>query len=272
MDNKLKIHTLRSSSKGNAEIICNKNTKILVDCGISGKALEESLGELGLCGEDIDAVVVTHEHTDHIKGVGILSRKHNVPIYANEQTWNAMRSCIGKVAEENIRIFRNDTEFKICDIGVRAFEIPHDASDPVGYTFRTEEQMVAVATDMGQIRENVLEAVTGCDEILLEANYDLGMLEMGPYPYELKRRIKSKYGHLCNDDAGDFAAKLAASGTRKIILGHLSWENNYPDLAFFTVRNILEARGFAVGKNIDLSVAQRDKTGDVQSYIRETVD
>lgn len=263
MEKKLTIHTLRSSSKGNSSIICGGDTKILVDCGVSGKTIDSCLKAMGIDGTEINAMVVTHEHTDHIKGVGILSRKYNIPIYANEKTWKAMGSGIGNIDAENRRVFRTNNPFLIGKIDVTAFDIPHDAAEPVGYIFETEADRVAVATDMGEVWESVFEMVKGCREILLEANYDSSMLEMGPYPYELKRRIKGKFGHLCNDDTGVFAVQLAQSGTKRIVLGHLSWENNYPDLAYYTVKNILNESGIDTETTLSLSVAQRDDMGDI---------
>ncbi len=237
---KLKICPLRSSSKGNTTIVFNKNTRILVDCGISGKALEECLGTAGIDGSSIDAIVITHEHSDHIKGVGIISRKYNIPIYANSLTWQSMRGILGKIAEENIRTFETGREFYINDIGVNPFKTPHDAAESVGYTFSFMDEKVAVATDMGVISESVLTAVCGSHTALIEANYDLNMLEIGPYPYDLKCRIKGACGHLCNSAAAEMAKALAESGTKKIILGHLSEENNYPPIAFETVKECIK--------------------------------
>ncbi len=233
---KLNLVPLRSSSKGNVSIVFNKNTRILVDCGISGKALEESLSAAGIGADSIDAIAVTHEHSDHIKGVGIISRKYNIPIFANGGTWRAMRSSLGKIKEENIRVFETGSEFYINDIRICAYPISHDAAEPVGYTFSFSGEKVAVATDMGTVTDAALEALSGCHTVLLEANYDLNMLEIGSYPYDLKCRIKGKCGHLDNCDSAALAKILAESGTENIILGHLSEENNYPPIAFETVR------------------------------------
>ncbi len=254
----LNLCPLRSSSKGNVAIVFNKNTKILVDCGISGKALEQCLCVAGVELDTIDAIVVTHEHSDHIKGVGIISRKFDIPIFANDGTWNAMRTSLGKIKEENIRVFETGEEFYINDIGVSAYSISHDAAEPVGYTFFYKDEKVAVATDMGIVTENVLSALQGCHTALIEANYDLNMLEIGSYPYELKCRIKGECGHLANSDSGKLAKILAESGTKNIILGHLSEENNYPPIAFETVRECL------CGLSTELSVVLRD--GIVAKY------
>ena len=230
---------MRSSSKGNVTIVFNKNTRILVDCGISGKALEECLGAADVGGGTIDAIVVTHEHSDHIKGVGIISRKFNIPIFANDGTWRVMRGALGKIDDENIRVFETGNSFYINDIEVCAYSISHDAAEPVGYTFRYCGEKVAVATDMGIVSEDAASALLGCHTVLLEANYDINMLEIGSYPYDLKCRIKGKRGHLENRDSARLAKLLAENGTKKIILGHLSEENNYPPIAFKTVNECL---------------------------------
>ncbi len=254
----LNLCPLRSSSKGNASIVFSRGTRILVDCGISGKVLEQCLASAGIGPDTIDGIVVTHEHTDHIKGIGIISRRHNLPIYANSGTWRAMRQSLGRIDEDNIRVFETGREFYINDINVTSFPISHDAAEPVGYTFVHGGEKVAIATDMGVVGDNVLEALCGCHTALIEANYELNMLEIGTYPYDLKCRIKSDCGHLCNSDCGRLARALADGGTKKIILGHLSEENNYPPIAYGTVRECLH------GTNTELLVVLKD--GIVAKY------
>ena len=216
---KLKLCPLKSSSKGNASIIFNDSTKILVDCGISGKTLSESLSSLGISPQELDAVLITHEHTDHTKGVGVISRKFGLPIYANSPTWGAIKSQLGQISPCNMRTFTTNKEFYINDIKITSFETSHDAVEPVGYVFETKDSKAAIATDMGIVTEDILGILSGCDIALIEANYDPNLLEIGTYPYELKRRIKSSLGHLCNDDSGALAKSLAESGTKEIILG-----------------------------------------------------
>ncbi len=231
----LRIIPLWSSSKGNATIVTDGETNILVDCGVSGKALEQGLHRMGISGDEIFGILVTHEHSDHIKGIGIASRKYNLPIFANEDTWRHIKTQLGKIADENIRVFDTGVDFYINQIRVKSFRTPHDAVDSVGYTFEKNFEKVAVATDMGFVSDEILSAISGSGQVLLEANYDSLMLDAGSYPYELKCRIKGERGHLCNDDSGYVARALAASGTREIILGHLSEENNFPRIAFETV-------------------------------------
>ena len=170
MATELMVCPLKSSSKGNATVIFSANTKILVDGGISGKILEECLKNVGISGEELDAVVVTHEHTDHTKGVGVISRKYSLPVYATCGTWQGMKTAVGKIADENVKVFTATDSFYINDIKVTSFPIPHDAAEPVGYTFCTGTAKAAVATDMGIITDRIFEAVKGSNTVLLEAN------------------------------------------------------------------------------------------------------
>lgn len=265
----IRLCPLRSGSQGNAVLVFTENTKLLIDCGISGKAVMSALDEIGIEPESLNAVLVTHEHIDHCRGIGILSRKLDIPIYANNGTWYGIETSpslkLGKLREDNIKIFPTGKEFEIGDIGIKSFEIPHDANEPVGYSFRYGSEKVAVATDMGKIEESVYDEIKESSVILLESNYDLNMLDIGGYPISLKRRIKSDIGHLCNDMAGELASRLVRSGTKQIVLGHLSGENNHPSVAFQTVKSILESDGIVLDTDMRLSVASRTETGAVYS-------
>ena len=258
---RLNICSLRSGSTGNSILVSDRTTSILVDCGISGRLAECSLKEIGISPDDISAIVVTHEHIDHIKGVGIFSRKYSVPVYANEKTWCAMSGHIGKIDEENIRIIKTKEQFIIGGICVETFATMHDATESVGYVFKNSENKIAIATDLGEIDNEIFDAISGSSVVLLEANYDFNMLEIGPYPYELKSRIKGCRGHLCNDTTAVAAVRLAQMGVKEIVLGHLSKENNHPQIAFQTVKNALEEHGFLLEQDVRLHVAMRDSTG-----------
>lgn len=251
----MNIVSLKSGSRGNAALVYTDKTKILIDCGISGKAVETALASVDVSPEELEGIVVTHEHNDHISGVGVLMRRYNLPVWANEETWNAMSGLIGKYDDTLQKVFETRCEFEIGDIGVKAFSIPHDAADPVGYCFFNGGEKVSVATDIGELKKDLFEAVKKSDTVLLEANHDVNMLEMGRYPMQLKRRIRSKYGHLSNDEAGRAAEFLVKLGTENIILGHLSEENNYPDLAFKTVELALSEAEIKVGRDLRLCVA-----------------
>ncbi len=253
----VKFASLISSSSGNSTFVSDGNTNLLVDCGASGKCIEGLLKNIDINIADIDAVLITHEHIDHIKGAGVVSRKYNIPIYATEKTHMAME--IGKIKEENIRVIEKDKAFEIGKVGITAFSIPHDAADPVGYTFNIGNEKAAVATDIGQMNEYIENYLRGSKEVLLESNHDVQMLEFGSYPYQLKQRILGSKGHLSNDNAGKTALKLVQSGTEKILLGHLSKENNTPDIAYRTVGNMLGNIGVKLGIDMFLNVAKRSE-------------
>lgn len=253
----LSFASLVSGSSGNSTFLSDGKTNILVDCGMSGKRLQESLAKIDVSAADIDALLITHEHIDHVKGAGVISRKFDIPIYATVGTHNSMS--VGKVSDKNICIVEKDKPFEIGSIGVNAFAIPHDAQDPVGYSFFADGEKVSVATDIGYMSDEILREISGSSAVLLESNHDVQMLEFGSYPYELKKRILGRYGHLSNDAAGETAVKLVREGAKKILLGHLSDENNTPDIAFKTVENILKSAGVNIGKDMILGIAQRSE-------------
>lgn len=247
--------SLSSGSSGNAAIIKHKTTTLLIDCGISGKRLIEILSGADIDPNTINAMLITHEHSDHISGAGVVSRKYDIPVYATEKTHEAMN--IGRISEKNIKIIKANSGFSIGDIGIRSFSIPHDAADPVGYAFSTGKKKYAVATDMGEMTEEVFRAISGSDRIMLEANHDVDMLMYGDYPYQLKKRILGKRGHLSNDSAAENALKLVEGNTTQIMLSHLSDKNNDPDVAYKTVEIFLKNNGVEPGRDIRLSVAAR---------------
>lgn len=254
------ILSLRSGSRGNASLVSGGNTKLLVDCGVSGKSVTSALADVDVYPEDISAIAVTHEHIDHIAGIGVMMRRYHIPVWANAATWTAMESQVGKIDKSLVNIFDNDSSFEIGEIGVRPFSIPHDAADPVGYSFMCGDEKVAVATDIGELKKDLFEAIRGSKTVLLESNHDVNMLEIGKYPPQLKRRIRGKLGHLSNDDAGRAAEFLVRLGTERIILGHLSEENNYPELARQTVICVLNDAGIKCGRDVLLGVALPQQT------------
>ena len=259
----MKLCSIRSGSKGNAVLVYTEKTRLLLDCGISGKTATEGMAELGIAPETVDGILITHEHADHISGVGILSRRYGLKVFANQKTWDAMEPVLGKIEAENKIVFDRESAFEVGDIRVNPFAIPHDAADPVGYSLESGGKKISVATDIGVLEESIFRAVKGSSAVLLEANHDCNMLEMGSYPLPLKRRIRGEKGHLSNDEAG-FAAKfLFRMGTRQIMLGHLSRENNYPLLAQQTVMNILRESGIRLGEELTLTVAPGDTVSPI---------
>jgi len=259
----IKFCSLFSGSSGNAIFIGTEHTKVLIDCGLSGKKIVEALLSIGEDPADLDAILITHEHIDHVRGVGVISRKFDVPVYANEPTWNAIKCGLGDINEKNIMYFDTYGEFDIKDIHINPFLIPHDAAEPVGFNFFVQKSKVTIATDIGHVTKELLGCLEASDMILLEANHDIEMLKVGRYPWSLKQRILGDKGHLSNETAAKVAAYLAQRGTRRFLLGHLSRENNFPELAYQTVLNELNKYSIKVGSDVMLDVALRDRVGQV---------
>jgi phosphoribosyl 1,2-cyclic phosphodiesterase len=249
--------SLYSGSSGNSLFVSSDKAKVLIDAGLPGKSIENALLNIGHNATDIDAILVTHEHIDHIKGVGVLSRKYDIPIYANVPTWEAMSGTIGKIKEHNIKIIENN-HINIKDMDILSYKISHDAAAPSGYSLQCKDKKVCVATDLGFFSDDVNNSIRDADVVLLESNHDVEMVKFGPYPYNLKRRILSDIGHLSNDACGKAIVNIANNKFKKIILGHLSKTNNYPELAYQTVVNILNSAGINLDKDLSLSMAKRD--------------
>ena len=250
---------LFSGSNGNSILVEMDDTHILIDAGVSGSRIVHALETQGVTPGMIDGILITHEHSDHVQGAGILSRKYDIPLYATRGTWAAIAARMGRLSPSNVRELRAFEDFYIGRMSVMPFPLPHDAAEPVGYCVACGGRRVAVATDIGHIKGDWLEAIVKCDLVLLESNHDVNMLKAGRYPYELKRRILGNFGHLSNEAAGHVAVKLAESGVGHIVLGHLSGENNFPELALRTVMDALEAEGFRPGVDVGLDVARRDE-------------
>jgi len=250
--------SLYSGSRGNSMFVANERAKILIDAGLPGKKIDIALKEINQNPTDVKGIFITHEHSDHIKGVGVLSRKYDIPIYANADTWSAMEGSIGKVKEHNIKIIDKRSITQIEDMNIKAFNIPHDASSPMGYTISDEKKSISVATDFGTFTKEIYDNIKESEVILLESNHDVNMLKFGPYPYPLKRRILSEIGHLSNDDCGVAITELVKYKLNKqIILGHLSNTNNQQDLAYQTVLNVIRENGIKENEDVILTMASR---------------
>lgn len=261
----LRFAPLFSGSSGNAIYVGCDGAHLLIDAGVSGSRVVKALESVGVAPGELNGILVTHEHADHIQGVGVLSRKYDLPVYATEGTWAAMEGKIGAVSAKNICFIEPEINFFLGPIEIMAFSTPHDAAASVGYAFELEHSRFALATDVGCVREGWLKHVMGADAVLLESNYDPDMLKAGPYPYDLKKRILSKRGHLSNDDAGETAAQLIKAGARQVVLGHLSKENNFPQLALRSTEAALMAEGIEIGRDADVRVALRDEPTGVFS-------
>lgn len=258
--------SLYSGSSGNSMFITSDRAKILIDAGLPGKKIDEALKAIDEETKNIDGIFITHEHSDHIKGVGVISRKYDIPIYANADTWSAMEGSLGKIKEHNIKVIDKRSVTEIGDLNIKAFNIPHDASGPMGYTVSDGKKNISVATDFGTFTREIYDNVKDSEVILLESNHDVNMLKFSPYPYQLKRRILSEIGHLSNDDCGNAIVELVKCGNnKKIILGHLSNTNNQPDLAYATVLDVLNDNGIKNNEDIILTMANRHNPS---SYIK----
>lgn len=249
---------LYSGSSGNSVYVSSGNSSILIDAGLPGKHIEKALQSINKNPNEIDGIFVTHEHIDHIKGVGVLSRRYDIPIYANELTWKSMFKNIGKIKEENIKIIYKKQGITIKDMDIFNYSISHDAIDPVGYSIYSGEKKVCIATDLGYFSKEVKENTKNADVVLLESNHDVEMLKFGSYPYSLKKRILSNLGHLSNDDCGKAVVSMTQNNCKNIILGHLSKTNNYPDLAYETVVSVLRDNNIKLNKDINISMAKRN--------------
>ncbi|MBR2743551.1 MAG: MBL fold metallo-hydrolase [Clostridia bacterium] len=251
----LKFTTLFSGSSGNCSFITDGRTRILIDAGVSCKRISEALRALGEDAAAVDALLITHEHIDHVKGVDVLCRKYGIPLYANEYTLHDM--ALSPKAAESARIIRKNAPFAVGDIEIAPFSTPHDAADPLGFVFRDEKtrKRLGFASDLGHVSVEVSSALSGCDALYIESNHDVGMLLTGRYPDYLKRRVAGRNGHLSNDDCAAFLAHSVQMGTTQAMLGHLSRENNLPRLAYDTGINVLRESGINAGEDVRLYVA-----------------
>jgi len=257
----MRFLSIASGSSGNCTYVGAEDTHILVDAGISGKKVEAGLNENDLTARDINGILITHEHSDHISGLGVLARRFHIPIYATKETLVEIRklSSLGKIEDELFSEIVPDQDFTIRDIRIHPFSISHDAVNPVGYRFYHKACSVAVATDMGTYNEYTVENLKGLDAILLEANHDIRMLETGSYPYLLKQRILGDYGHLSNECSGKLLNKVLHDNMKHIVLGHLSKENNYEELAYETVKlEIAMGENPYTGNEFPIEVAKRN--------------
>ena len=235
----MRISVIASGSSGNCLLLSDNNTNILIDVGISMRRVQAFLLQSACSWRELDGVLITHEHSDHICGLETVLKRTDVPVYAPHTIANRLRGRLPMI-EDKLCVIPVGENFPVGNLSVRAFHTPHDTDESVGY--RVEGSAVfSLATDMGRVTDEIREALTGSDAVLIESNHDLQMLRDGPYPFPLKRRILSSHGHLSNTDCAQLALHLAEHGTKDIILGHLSRENNRPEIALRTVSEALGA-------------------------------
>src|SRR5699024_664468 len=227
----MRFSVLASGSTGNAFYIESAGEKILVDAGLSGKQLTTQLEQIGVDANELSCILVTHEHSDHIKGLGVMARRFNLPIYANEKTWRAMEPHIGKLTTDQKFIFPQHKIKTIGDLDIESFAVSHDAADPMFYTFNKNGKKVALVTDLGYVSDRIKQTIAGADAFVFEANHDISMLQMSSYPWSVKRRILGDSGHISNEDCGLALYDVIDNDTKRIYLAHLSQDNNMKDLA-----------------------------------------
>lgn len=250
--------SLYSGSTGNCLLVQTNETKILIDAGVSQKKITDALASFNVEFTDIDAILVTHEHSDHVLNVGSISKRYNIPIYCNEKTLNAMPKQKIKITDENTKIFTPNKKFTINDLEIFPFSIPHDAADPCGFNIIHNDKKISIATDIGHMDNKIISNLKDSTFILLEANYDPDILKYSKYPFPLKQRILSPKGHLSNETAGKTISELySKSCLKQVLLGHLSKENNFPELALKTVQDELIAKNIDT-KQIPIGIAKRD--------------
>ena len=254
----LKFCSLYSGSTGNSLLVQSDSTSILIDAGVSAKKIVDALETLNIPADSISGILITHEHSDHIRGLGTLSKKYGIPVFANIKTWQAMPNEKEKISFENQRIIDFDTEFLIGDLNILSFPIPHDASCPCGYNIMNSGKKITIATDIGHISAEMMPYLENSCFALLESNYDKEVLRYSSYPQKLKARISGPNGHLSNTTCGKLIGHLTQSGLCSVMLGHLSKENNFPELAYQTVLEELHNCNIDCSK-IDVCVANRNE-------------
>ncbi len=265
----MRFTSIASGSSGNCTYIGSDNTHILIDAGISKKRIEEGLKSLDLCLNDIDAIFVTHEHSDHISALHTILKKYDIPIYATGGTIEGIRMSDKKNEMVDSRFIQvvADQEILMGDMKINPMTISHDALEPCGYRVFIGDKKIGVATDLGCYTDYTVECLTGCDALLLEANHDVRMLQTGPYPYQLKSRILGDRGHLSNEKSGELLCKLLNDKIKGIFLGHLSKENNMPELAYETVRVEIEMGDNPFhGNDFPIMVADRSAISPVIEF------
>ena len=245
---------------GNCLYVESENTKLLIDAGVSLKKIEKGLETINVNPSSLDGILITHEHSDHIQSLGNLSKKFNLPVYANSETLDSMPKQTDKISTKNIKKFKVSEKFEINDIEITPFSIPHDAANPCGFSISNNSEKLSIATDIGHMTNDILKQLEDSKFILLESNYDTEVLKYSKYPYLLKKRIAGPNGHLSNEVASKVINYLLQGKLKTAMLGHLSKESNFPELAYQTVVDELISSGTDVSK-LNLSVASRDQIG-----------
>jgi phosphoribosyl 1,2-cyclic phosphodiesterase len=256
----LNFCSLYSGSSGNSLFVQSDNAKVLIDCGVSSKKIEEALNSMEVDASSIDAILVTHEHSDHVKGLATFSSKFDIPVFSTIETFDNMEKITSKIRTNNLNYFKIDEKFCIGDLEILPFSIPHDAANPCGFNIFNKDKKISIATDIGHMNSAILKKLEGSSFLLLESNYDTEVLKCCSYPFSLKSRISGPTGHLSNDIAGKTITYLLKNGLKTAMLGHLSKESNLPELAYHTTINEILSNGIDEN-SFNISVASRDFPG-----------
>lgn len=252
--------SIASGSSGNCLYAGNGSNSVLIDAGISKKKILSGLDTIQVKPENIDAILITHEHSDHIKGLGVMLRAYGTKVYATEETFDEIMrtSAIGKVDTSLFNCVIPDKEIEIGSLKIKPFSISHDAVNPICFTISDSSGKIGIATDLGYYDDYIVDNLMDSQILLLEANHDINMLQVGFYPYKLKQRILSNMGHLSNENSGKLICRLLDGGLKHVFLGHLSKDNNYPELAYETVKAEIKSGYGDVFPRLNIQVAERD--------------
>jgi phosphoribosyl 1,2-cyclic phosphodiesterase len=248
----MRFSVLASGSSGNAIYVENDEHAFLVDAGLSGRKMEELFTSVDRSMKKLSGILVTHEHSDHIKGLGILARKYKVPIYANAKTWMAMEHLVGNIPIEQRFHFDMESVKTFGSLDIQSFAVSHDAADPMFYVFHENGRKLVLITDTGYVSDRMKGYIKGADSFVFESNHDVGMLQMCRYPWSIKRRILSDVGHVSNEDAAVAMSEVVEEKPTRIYLSHLSKDNNMKDLARMSVTQTLESFGIVTGEFLKL--------------------
>lgn len=255
----MKFSVLASGSTGNSIYVENEQHAFIVDAGLTGKKMEALLAQIDRDAKKLSGILVTHEHSDHIKGVGVLARKHHIPVFANAKTWDAMSASVGTIPLDQRFEWKTDELKTFGGLDIQSFAVSHDAAEPMFYTFYEQGRKLVVMTDTGYVSDRMKGFISTADAYVFESNHDVSMLQMGPYPWKIKRRILSDVGHVSNEDAAIAMSEVVAEKETQIYLAHLSKDNNMKELARMSVSQTLESCGIRAGEYLHLHDTDAEK-------------
>jgi phosphoribosyl 1,2-cyclic phosphodiesterase len=257
------LNVLGSGSSGNTTLVSDGSTHILVDAGLSGREIAKRLQEYGLSPDQVSAIVISHEHGDHCRGVAPLVKKLDIPVFMTQEAFDNSGM---NLDSRKFRPILSGETFDINGIAITSFSVPHDASDPLGFVLEKNGIKICIALDLGFISNLVIERMKGCAAIVLESNHDVQMLKVGPYPWALKQRVMSRRGHLSNDSVAQYLTHDFDGCAAHVVLAHLSKKNNHPDIALLSAQRALEERAALLSRHTRLELAHADKIGKTYRY------